>query len=100
MSGRILDFKTQMERAGRSGEISMDESSGAFQIGFAHGRGRTRSARYFDRSDPRRGMRDPVKGLVAGEIVERKQRVTHGTFGGLRTGAQAERNENQRSENQ
>ena len=87
MSGGILDFKTQMERLGCSREIPMDESSGAFQIGLAHGCGRTRGARYFDRGDPGRGARDPVKGLVAGEIVERKQSVTRGTFRSLCTGA-------------
>ena len=95
MSGCVLDFKTQMKRAGRSGEISMDKTSGAFQIGLVHGRGGTRRARYLYRGDPRRGTRDPVKGLVAGEIVERKQRVTRGTFWSLRTGTQSERSENQ-----
>lgn len=78
----------------------MDELCGAFEVGFTHGCGGTRGAGYFYRRDTGRRARDPVKGLVAGEIVEREQRVTRGTFGGLRTVAQAERNENQRSENQ
>ena len=95
MSGCILNVKTQLKRAGGSREISMDESSGAFQISLVYGRGGTRSARHFYRGDPGRGPGNPVKGLVAGEIVERKQRVTRGTLRSLRTGAQSQRNENQ-----
>ena len=45
------------------------------QIRFADGSGRTRGAGDFRRGDAGRGAGDPVERFIAGEIVERKQRV-------------------------
>src|ERR1700730_11850944 len=68
----------------------MDESGSPSQICFADRGCGTRSAGNFRGRDAGRSPRDPIEGLVAGEIVEREKRVARRSLRRARAGGEKE----------